>query len=194
MLLPLPLLIAGAPPSPHIVFLLADDLGWANVGPHRAVLAASPAEVRTPSIDALVADGVELSRHYTFKFCSPTRSSLQSGRLPVHVNVLNAAPETFNPNDRVSGYAGIGARSSRVTCLTTRSAAHVSLPLALLSLSSRSLAHFLSSLTLTGRHSLAKHSCKHDVHCAEAKDGTLQDARRRQVGRRHGHAAPHAVR
>ena len=120
MLLPLPLLIAGAPPSPHIVFLLADDLGWANVGPHRAVLAASPAEVRTPSIDALVAEGVELSRHYTFKFCSPTRSSLQSGRLPVHVNVLNAAPETFNPNDRVSGYAGIGARSSRVTCLTTR--------------------------------------------------------------------------
>ena len=44
---------------------------------------------------------------YAFKFCSPSRSSLQSGRLPVHVNDLNAEPEIYNPKDRVSGFQGI---------------------------------------------------------------------------------------
>ncbi len=43
----------------------------------------------------------------TFKFCSPSRSSLQTGRLPVHVNDLNAAPECSNPADPISGFAGI---------------------------------------------------------------------------------------
>jgi hypothetical protein len=36
-----------------------------------------------------------------------TRSCLQSGRLPVHVNVLNIGPETWNPSDPVSGFAAI---------------------------------------------------------------------------------------
>ena len=35
------------------------------------------------------------------------RSSLQSGRLPVHVNVANLGPEVWNPSDPVSGFAAI---------------------------------------------------------------------------------------
>ena len=42
----------------------------------------------TPNADALVAEGIELDRHYVFYFCAPTRSSLMSGRLPYHVNQL----------------------------------------------------------------------------------------------------------
>ena len=42
-------------------------------------------EVQTPSMDTLVKQGIELDHAYSFKFCSPTRSSLQSGRYPVHV-------------------------------------------------------------------------------------------------------------
>ena len=38
---------------------------------------------RTPNLDGLVKEGVELDRFYTFKYCSPTRSSFLSGRLPV---------------------------------------------------------------------------------------------------------------
>ncbi len=64
-------------------------------------------ETVTPNIDALVAAGVQLTQQYTHKYCSPTRSSLQSGRLPMHVNVLNADMSSWNPADPVSGFAGI---------------------------------------------------------------------------------------
>jgi arylsulfatase B len=98
--------VAASPP--HIIVLMSDDLGWNNVGFHNA-------RVHTPHLDALRAAGVELSRHYgasararaplttpptwlthapkAYKFCSPTRSSFLSGRLPVHVNELNSITE-----------------------------------------------------------------------------------------------------
>jgi arylsulfatase B len=41
------------------------------------------------------------------KFCSPTRCAIQTGREPVHVNVINADPSVHNPADPVGGYAGI---------------------------------------------------------------------------------------
>ena len=85
---------------PHLVFILADDLGWHSVGFREPSLL-------TPALDALRASGVELSSYYTYKYCSPTRSSLQSGRLPIHVNVLNADMSSYNPQDPVSGFAGM---------------------------------------------------------------------------------------
>lgn len=51
--------------------------------------------------------GIELDRAYQYRFCSPTRCSLQTGRLPVHVNHVNADPAVHNPADRISGFAGI---------------------------------------------------------------------------------------
>jgi len=71
---------------PHIVFFLVDDLGWHNVGFHNPM-------VHTPAIDSLRAQGVELTRHYAYKFCSPSRTSLLSGRLPAHVNERNKITE-----------------------------------------------------------------------------------------------------
>ena len=70
---------ASAAALPHIVMFLVDDWGHADVGYHR-----NPGfnETVTPNIDALVASGVQLDQHYVHKYCSPTRSSLQSGRLP----------------------------------------------------------------------------------------------------------------
>ena len=46
---------------------------------------STPQQV-TPNLDALVHDGIRLHRHYVHRFCTPSRTSLQSGRLPVHVN------------------------------------------------------------------------------------------------------------
>jgi arylsulfatase B len=80
------------PPHPHIVFLLIDDYGWANAGWHNEVQSGGQREVQTPNMDRLVANGINLNQHYTFKFCSPTRSALQSGRNPIHVNVQNVGP------------------------------------------------------------------------------------------------------
>ena len=90
--------------KPHIVFVLVDDWGWANVGYHRD---PPTKEVDTPNIDSLVKDGLELNQNYVFQFCSPSRSSLISGRLPIHVNDKNQDIQPHNPNDPASGYAGI---------------------------------------------------------------------------------------
>ena len=101
-LLALLLARASAKP-PHIFFLLVDDLGAANVGFARA---APSREVQTPHLDALAASGAVLTRSYAFKYCSPTRSSLQTGRSPIHVNVLNSDIMQHNPSDPVGGFQG----------------------------------------------------------------------------------------
>jgi arylsulfatase A-like enzyme len=59
--------------KPNIVFIMADDLGWADVAFHGG---NSP----TPHLDKLAADGVELTQHYVAPVCSPTRASLMTGR------------------------------------------------------------------------------------------------------------------
>ena len=98
------LLEPSAGTKPHIVLILVDDWGWANVGYHRET---PTKEVQTPNFDSLCKQGIELDQHYAYRFCSPSRSSLMSGRLPIHVNILNDAPDVHNPKDPVSGFQGI---------------------------------------------------------------------------------------
>jgi len=88
--------------KPNILFILADDYGWNNVGYHNP-----SREVSTPNINELVKNGVELDRHYAYSECSPSRSSIQSGRYPNHVNAVNVDPLRFNPDDKVGGYPGV---------------------------------------------------------------------------------------
>ena len=88
---------------PHIVHILADDVGWAELGYHNPVAKLS-GDVRTPNIDELVESGLELDRFYVEKICSPTRSSLQTGRFGIHVNVQNVFPDISNPKDSIGGY------------------------------------------------------------------------------------------
>jgi arylsulfatase I/J len=92
--------VSGVKP-PDILYILLDDFGWADAGWHRAL---NYTDVQTPHMNALVKEGVELDRHYAFKYCSPTRSAIQSGRNPIHVNVLNLGGHLYNPKDKVSGY------------------------------------------------------------------------------------------
>lgn len=61
--------------KPNILFILADDLGWGDVGYH-----GSPIE--TPNIDRLASESVELDNHYVCPVCTPTRTSLMTGRHP----------------------------------------------------------------------------------------------------------------
>eukprot|EP01062_Namystynia_karyoxenos_P043778 TRINITY_DN3205_c0_g1_i1.p1 TRINITY_DN3205_c0_g1~~TRINITY_DN3205_c0_g1_i1.p1 ORF type:complete len:545 (+),score=180.56 TRINITY_DN3205_c0_g1_i1:90-1637(+) len=68
---------AGAP-RPHIVMILADDLGWYDTALHNP---KSP----TPRLKELAAEGMLLDRHYVFRYCSPTRRALLSGRFPNHI-------------------------------------------------------------------------------------------------------------
>ena len=66
--------------KPNILFIMADDLGWNDVGYHGS-------EIRTPNIDRLAASGVELDRYYAFPLCSPTRAALLSGRSPFSLGI-----------------------------------------------------------------------------------------------------------
>ena len=66
---------------------------------------------------SLVKEGIELDRHYAFKYCSPSRCALQSGRHPIHVNVMNTDPGNYNPDDLVSGYAGIPRNMTTIATL-----------------------------------------------------------------------------
>lgn len=59
--------------KPNILLIVADDLGWGDVGWHGGAL-------HTPRLDRLVAAGVELDRHYVQPVCTPTRVALLSGR------------------------------------------------------------------------------------------------------------------
>ena len=61
--------------KPNIVIIVADDLGWHDVGYHGS-------EIRTPKIDALAREGIELDRFYVCPVCSPTRAGLMTGRYP----------------------------------------------------------------------------------------------------------------
>ena len=58
---------AGAP-RPHIILFVVDDMGWAAMGYH------NPGNVYTPNFDAEAKAGVILDRHYSFRWCAPTRS------------------------------------------------------------------------------------------------------------------------
>ena len=82
---------------PNIVFMLADDLGWFNVGYQQEKYGSAPSELATPAIDALASTGMVLDRMYSYKYCSPSRSSFLSGRLPIHVTQNNKNNCVTNP-------------------------------------------------------------------------------------------------
>lgn len=61
--------------KPNILFILADDLGWGDVGYHGS-------DIRTPNIDKLAETGAKLEEFYVQPMCTPTRAAFMSGRYP----------------------------------------------------------------------------------------------------------------
>jgi len=75
----------GTEPSvPNIVFILADDLGWADVGCQGSTF------YETPNIDRLAARGTRFTNAYAAcQVCSPTRASILTGKYPARLNLTN---------------------------------------------------------------------------------------------------------
>jgi hypothetical protein len=94
---------AGEPTTDNCV-LPRPCSGYADVGFNREV---PDREVVSPNLDGLVASGVHLTRHYVHQYCTPTRTSVQSGRLPVHVSTGLGSPCNDNTgiSQNMTGFA-----------------------------------------------------------------------------------------
>ena len=73
----------GGSQKPNIVIIVADDLGWADVGYHGGYVA-------TPSVDRLAREGVRLENFHACPLCSPTRAGLMTGRWPIRYGMGEA--------------------------------------------------------------------------------------------------------
>ena len=71
-------------PPPHLLSIIVDDLGWYDSQIH------NPDSFMTENIGRLAQQGITLMRHHTYFYCSPTRRSFLSGRLPVHITGIQA--------------------------------------------------------------------------------------------------------
>lgn len=72
---------AAAAAPPNILLMVADDAGWRDIGYHGS-------EIRTPNLDKLMREGVELNQFYVCPTCSPTRASLLTGRYASRYGIL----------------------------------------------------------------------------------------------------------
>lgn len=81
---------AAGPAKPNILILLADDLGWHDVGYHGS-------EIRTPNIDRLTSQGTRLEHMYAFPICSPTRGGLMTGRSPMRLGLGYTVIRPWSP-------------------------------------------------------------------------------------------------
>ena len=105
---PLPKAATNAP-KPNVLIILADDLGWSDIG-------VMGGEISTPNIDALAGSGLTFTDFYNTPRCSPTRASLLTGLYPHQAGVplLNQAlsvnsvtiPEILDTNGYATSMVG----------------------------------------------------------------------------------------
>ena len=93
----------AAKPSTNFVFLLVDDMGWADIGANGSRFH------ETPHIDKFAASGMRFTQGYAAcPVCSPTRASILTGKHPVRVDITdwipgqgnNARNKLLHPKDR----------------------------------------------------------------------------------------------
>lgn len=97
LLFPLTILLAGAiplaayaaPQRPNILLMVTDDQGYGDIGAHGNDV------LRTPHLDRLAEEGVELTQFVVMPNCSPTRASLMTGRYHYRTGVTEVTGGTF---------------------------------------------------------------------------------------------------
>ncbi len=75
---------AAEPQKPNIVYIMADDLGWQDLG-------FRGSDIKTPNLDALAKSGAEIEEFYVQPMCTPTRAALMTGRYPLRYGLQMGA-------------------------------------------------------------------------------------------------------
>lgn len=103
---------AEPPPRPDIVFILADDLGWRDLGCYGSSF------YRTPNVDRLASRGMRFTQAYAANpLCSPTRASILTGLWPARIGIT--APVCHLPT--VVLQKGLAAGNPRTRVLVANS-------------------------------------------------------------------------
>jgi len=89
--------MATAETPPNIVYILADDLGYSELGCYGQKI------IRTPNIDQLAAEGMRFTDHYSGQaVCAPARCALMTGYHMGHAYVRNNGSNTERPKDELT--------------------------------------------------------------------------------------------
>ena len=100
--------VGALPPRPNVVVILADDLGFSDIGCYGG-------EIVTPNLDALAAHGIRYTQFYNTARCWPTRAALLTGYYAQQVN-FDTVPGVARSG--ISDAAGVGAAAARVSART----------------------------------------------------------------------------
>ncbi len=76
--------LAQAADKPNIVHIVADDLGWKDVGFNGST------DIKTPNLDKLAKEGARFTQFYVQPMCTPTRAALMTGRYPFRYGLQTA--------------------------------------------------------------------------------------------------------
>lgn len=76
--------------KPHIIFIVADDLGWSDVSWH------NPA-IKTPNLEKLAREGVILNQSYVLPVCTPSRAAFMTGYYPYRTGRQNSYIQVLQP-------------------------------------------------------------------------------------------------
>ena len=96
--------------KPNIVLILADDLGFSDLGSYGS-------EIRTPTLDHLAAQGVRFTNYHTAANCAPARAMLLTG-VDSHLAGVPNIPEMLSPSQRMK-MPGAGSLSDNVVTVAS---------------------------------------------------------------------------
>jgi arylsulfatase B len=83
--------------KPNIVIIVADDLGYADVGFNGGKI------IHTPNLDRLAAGGINLTDFHACPMCSPTRAGLLTGRWPLRFGIMRSVVPPWSTNGVPAG-------------------------------------------------------------------------------------------
>jgi arylsulfatase A len=86
----------GEQPSPNVVLILADDLGWTDLACYGSDLH------ETPNLDRLAQEGLRFVQNYSAcTVCSPTRAALMTGKYPARLHITDWIPGRMPENPKL---------------------------------------------------------------------------------------------